>query len=287
MKKTYILSLTTFLLFLFVVPAQGQRGFIKRKIKEKVEQDMKEKHAEPQREKGRKALEDITYENDTRYPVPENPVQATIGMEMKSFKKNGKLDETNTTKMIFGNTGECVVMNEGDKNETRMLFDYKGAATYMINEKEKTAMKMPMINFQKMAEKMAGNFDVMEDDSGHWERTGEKKEINGYNCEKYVYTNPKEKTKMDVWVTPDINIDLSGNHLFGGQIKDFSTMVAEDPQVAQNDNFPRGVMVRMVQYEKNRSTPSMQMDITTFKKSSDPKYFDLDGYEVNDILGKL
>src|SRR5690554_8079877 len=134
MKKTYIIPLTTILLLCFVAPVQAQRGFIKRKIQEKVEKDMREKHAEPQKEKGKKALEDITYENDTRYPVPENPVQATLVMEMKSYKKNGKLDDAITSKLVFGKTGECIIMNEGEKNETRMLYDYKGAATYMVNE---------------------------------------------------------------------------------------------------------------------------------------------------------
>lgn len=287
MKKTYILTLTTLLLFLFIAPAQAQRGFIQRQIQKKVEKDMKEKYAEPQKEKGLKALEDITYENDSRYPIPENPVKATLAMVTKSFKKNGKINDTNTIKMVFGDTGECMIMNEGQKNETRMLFDYKKAATYMVNEKEKTAMKMPMINFQKMAEKIGGNQVDLEDDSGQWERTNEQKEINGYNCRKYVYTNSKEKMKMDAWVTQDISIDLSGNHLFGGQIRDFSNEASVSASSNMDENFPRGMMVRSIFYEKNRDTPSMEMDITSFKNSFDPKYFDLNDYEVNDIFGKL
>ncbi|SRX55412.1 DUF4412 domain-containing protein [Aequorivita sp. CIP111184] len=287
MKKSYIFFLVSLLVFLFIAPAQAQRGFIKSKIKKKVRNDMEEKYAEPEREKGKKALEDITYENDSRYPIPENPVQATLVMETQNFKKNGKLDNTMTAKMVFGKTGECMVMNEGNKNETRMLFDYKGAATYMVNEKEKTAMKMPMINFQKMAEKMASQGADLDDDAGQWTRTNERKEINGYNCQKYIYLNTKEKTKMDAWVTQDISIDLSGNHLFGGQIRDFSTKVSSNTPSKMDKNFPRGMMVRSIYFEKNNDTPSMQMDITNFKKSSDPKYFDLSDYEVNDILGKL
>lgn len=287
MKKTYIISLVT-LIFLFIAPpVEAQRGFIHRKIKEKVRKDMKDKYAEPEREKGKKALEDITYENDKRYPVPENPVQATLVMQMQSFKKNGKLQDTNTTKMVFGETGECMIMNEGDKNESRMLFDYKGAATYMVNEKEKTAMKMPMINFQKMAEKMAKSQGDLDDDTGEWKRTDEQKEINGYACRKYIYLNPKEDTKMYAWVTQDISIDLSGNHLFGGQIRDFATEAAANTTAKVDENFPRGMMVRSIYFDKKSDNPSMIMDITTFKKSSDPKYFDLGDYEVNDILGKL
>jgi len=286
MKKTYLLTLATFLLLLFAAPTQAQRGFIKRQIQKKVEKDMREKHAEPQKEKGRKALEDITYENDTRYPVPENPVKATMAMETRNYKKNGKLKETSTIKMVFGNTGECMIMNEGEKDESRILFDYKGAATYMVNTKEKTAMKMPMINFQKMGEKLAGDQMDLEDDNGEWQRTNEQKEINGYKCRKYIYINKKEKMKMNAWVTQDISIDLSGNHLFGGQIKDFSTESAA-ASAKVDENFPRGMMVRSVYFEKNRDTPSMQMDITSFTKKSDPKYFDLSNYEVSHILGKL
>ena len=287
MKKLYLFSLATLILLAFTAPVEAQPGFIKSKIKNKIEQDMKEKHAEPQREKGKKALEDITYENDTRYPTPENPVKATLVMETRNYKNNGKLKETSTVKMVFGDTGECMIMNEGDKNETRMLFDYKGAATYMVNTKEKTAMKMPIINFQKMAQKMAERQVDLDDDSGVWKRTNEQKEINGHNCRKYVYTNAKEKMKMDAWVTQDVSIDLSGNHLFGGQIRDFSTDSASGTAANVDENFPRGMMVRSVYYEKNSNTPNMQMDITTFEKTSDPKYFDLSGYEINDILGKL
>lgn len=287
MKKSYTAVLFVFLLLLPLVPTVAQRGIIRSKIKNKIEQDMKEKHAEPQREKGKKALEDITYENDTRYPVPENPVQATLVMKTQTFKRNGKLDETMTTKLAFGKTGEAFIMNEGNKDESRMLFDYKGAATYMVNEKEKTAIKMPMINFQKMAEKMAQQGPEMEADTGKWQRTDEIADINGYKARKYIYTNPEEKTKVDAWVTQDISIDLSGNHLFGGQIKDFSNWAKTDAKVIEDENLPRGLMVRSVYYEKNRDTPSSQMDITSFEKSSDPKYFKLDGYEVMDILGKL
>ncbi len=264
MKSTLKISCIILLSFMYMVPIQAQRGMIKRKIKNEVREDMKEQHAEPQREKGGEAIKDITYENDERYPIPENPVKATLVMETKCFKNNGKLKETMTVKMVFGNTGECMIMNEGDKNEARMLFDYEGAATYMINEKGKTATKMPMINFQKMAKKKAESGVDFEDDNGEWKRTDEQQDIYGFNCRKYIYTNKKEKTKMYAWVSQDINIDLNGNHLFGGQIKDFSKMASSNKIKNVDENFPRGMMVRNVYFEKNSDTPSMQMDITTF-----------------------
>lgn len=283
MKHIYLYSLTVLLIIAFTAPLHAQRGMIKRKIKN----DMKEKYAEPERDKGREAIRDVTYENDSRYPIPENPVKATLVMETKTYKKNGKLDDTNSTKMVFGETGECLIMNEGDKSETRMLFDYQGAAMYMVSVKQKTATKMPMINFQKMAQRMAERQMDLDDDTGTWERTDEQKEVNGYNCRKYVYTNTEDKTKAHIWVTQDITIDLSENHLFGGQIKNFVNSPAAMANTKTDDNLPKGMMVRSVYFEKNRDTPSMQMDITEFIKKSDPLYFDLSKYEVVDILGKL
>ncbi|MFC5195802.1 hypothetical protein ACFPH8_10710 [Bizionia hallyeonensis] len=283
MRRLHVYAITTLLIFAFSAPLHAQRGMIKRKIKN----DMKEKYAEPEREKGRDAVRDVTYENDTRYPIPENPVKATLAMEIKSFKKNGKLDDTNTTKLVFGETGECMIMNEDDKNETRMLFDYKGAAMYMVNPKQKSATKMPMINFQKMAQRMAEHQMDLDDDIGTWERTNEQKEINGYNSRRYIYTNAEEKTITHVWVTQDITIDLSENHLFGGQIKNFINSPAMANSASTDENAPRGMMIRSVYFEKNRDTPSMQMDITEFSEKSDPKYFDLSNYEVVDVLGKL
>lgn len=283
MKKTGIVSLLALIVGLMALPMEvdAQSGYIRSKIRQNIKRDMEKKHVESQREKGRQAIRDNTYENDKRYPVPENPVQATFSIQTKSFKNNGNLKSTITTKMVFGLTGECMIMNEGEKDETRMLFDYKQAATYTLNPKEKTAMKMPMMNFKKMAERMSQNQPAM-GDSGKWEKTSEQKNINGYNCQKYVYTDDKGN-HMDVWVTRDISIDLSQNHLFGGNVKNFA---ANSEQTA-NPNAPEGLMIQNIYYEKGAANPSTQMDLKSFKKSYDPAYFDLSSYKVTDILDKL
>lgn len=292
MKIALKLSILSALLFSFLIPSichaqiPSFRNEIRKahsEIREETREVVREEMKEEGKEEGREALEEITYENDSRYPSPENRVQATIGMEMKSFKNNGKVKNTTRMKIVFGPTGECMIMNEGTKNETQMLFDYEGAATYMVNVEQKTAMKMPMINFQKMAEKLAENVDI-EQSTGTWEKTNEHQTINGYDCRKYVYT-AEEGTKMVMWFTKAISIDLSDNHLFGGQIKDYS--FDDQPSTAQNLNAPSGLMVRSTIYEEGEDEPSTQTDITTFEKTYDPRYFDLTGYKIIDVLGKL
>lgn len=283
MKRNGMISLVVLMIGLIAFPcaADAQRSYIRSKIRQNIERDMEKKYVEPQKEKGRQAIRDNTYENDKRYPVPENPVQATLTLQTKNFKNNGNLKSTMNAKMVFGLTGECMIMNEGEKDETRLLFDYKKAATYTVNPKEKTAMKMPMINFTKMVDRMSRN-QPQTDDGGKWEKTSEQKNINGYNCRKYIYTDD-EKNHMDIWVTRDISIDLSDNHLFGSNIKSF----AADSEQTAAPNAPRGLMIRNIYYEKGAAAPSMQIDIKSFKKSYDPAYFDLSSYKVTDILGKL
>lgn len=287
MKKINLFALLTILLFAFTFPLQAQNSRVKQEVKKK----MKDKYAEPQkekaREKGREAVKDVTYENDKRYTNPKNKVKATLVMKTSIYKKNGKLKNSMNSKIVFGNTGECMIMNEGEKNESRLLFDYKGAATYMVDTKNKTAMKMPMINFKKIMERMAKNQVDLDDSNGEWKRTDEQKMMNGYNCRKYVYTNTKENAKMDLWVTQDISIDLSGNHLMGGKIRDFSTDPIATKGAKTDKNTPKGVVIRSVQYTNNSKNPSSQMDITTFKKSADPNYFDLSDYKINDVLNGL
>lgn len=291
MKTAFKISVLSVIFFSFLMPSlcHAQIPSLRREAKrahsighdiakEKLEDAGKEKG----REEARKGLEKATYENDDRYPTPENRVQATIGMEMKSFKNNGKVKDVNHMKLVFGPTGECMIMNENTTNETHMLFDYEGAANYMVNVEQKTALKMPMINFQKIAEKMAEKGVDIEDESGTWEKTNEHKTIHGYHCRKYIYTD-EENNRMLMWFSKDISIDLSDNHFFGGQIKDFSS----DKTFQKNLNAPSGLMVRSLFYEKGDDKPSTQMDIVTFEKSYDPAYFDLSKYEVNDILGRI
>lgn len=283
MNKTVVAAFASFLFFLFAIPAQAQRSYIRSKIKEKVRADMKEKHAEPQRERGKEALRGITYENDTRYPEPENRVTATLTMQTQQFKKNGKLESTVTSKVVFGPTGECMIMNAGEKEEIRLVFDYEGAANYMVNVTDKTAVKMPLINFTRMAAGLSKNLPATKEDRGEWTKTSEQQTINGYACRKYIYTDDKGN-HMDVWVTHDIHIDISENHLFGGSIRDFAALQID---AEADENLPSGFMVRNVYFEKRAKSPSMQMDIIGFDESYDPQYFDLSEYGATDVLDML
>lgn len=276
-KSTLVLAFALISFGLMTQSTYAQRSYIRGQIRNKIEQDQKEK----QKERGREELKKVSYENDTRYPDPKNRVEATIEMEMTSYNKKGQAEKPMNTLLVFGKTGECYVMNKGTKDEMWMLFDYNKKANYMVNISQKSATKMPLINMQKMINRAASKNEVNEDNGGKWTKTNETKSIHGYKCQKYIFTD-KDGNKMDSWVTKDISINLSDNYILGSRIKDYA--VETDKEKVADQNYPRGMMIRNIMYDKKSGNISSQTDLISFKKSSDAKYFDLSKFKVNDIL---
>lgn len=253
-------------------------------VKRSIERDMEKKYADPQREKGREELKKITYENDTRYKDAENKVQATLAFETKNFGKNGEVKNTSADMIVFGKNGECMVMRAGEKDEMRMIFNYADKANYMVMVKDKSAIKMPLVNMKKMMEKAARK-EAEKTDAGNqaaWTATDERKQINGYNCRKFVYTYPDNKSysAMDAWMSTEVQFDLSGNYLLGAKLESYKFPDATQKEMAT------GFMVRSVLYDK-KGKPESQRDLTSFKKSADEQYFDLSGFKVTDLLSQL
>ena len=267
--------------FLCPVVVNAQRATVKRQIKK----DMEKKYADSQRVKGKSELEKITYENDKRYKDPTNKVQATIAFEDKELDKKGGVKKTMVQKIVFGKTGECIVMNEGDKDETWMIYNYADKANYVVSVKKKTAMKMPLINMQKMAEAGA-KADAEKNVTGNtssWKATGEKQNINGYNCTKYIYTyaDNRHYATMDVWLSTELSLNLGDNYMFGARLNSYKF-----PANGQKNEMTGGVMVRTVLYDK-KGNPVSQRDLKEFKKSADEQYFDMSKFKVTDVMGLL
>lgn len=280
--------LKSFPVFLFVLLGNifsadlvAQRAAVKSQVKK----DMEKKYADPQREKGKEELEKITYENDKRYKDPTNKVQATIAFETKEITKKGTAKNSASQKIVFGKTGECIIMNEGEKNETWMIFNYADKANYMVNIKQKTAIKMPLINMQKMAEAGA-KYEAEKNPDGNassWKATGEKQNINGHACSKYIFTyqDNKSYSTMDVWLTKELSLNLGDNYMFGARLNAYRF-----PETGQKSEMTGGVMVRMVMYDK-KGNPVSQRDLTEFKKSADEQYFDMSKFKVTDVMSGL
>lgn len=252
-------------------------------IRDGIERSMIKKHAEPHRKKGKEEIEKVTYENDKRYQDPTNKIQATIIFENKEFDKKGTLKNTSKDKIIFGKTGECMVMREGTKDEMWFIFNYADKANYMVYLKDKTAMKMPLINMKKMIEKGAQHEAADVDAGVSWSATDEYQTINGYRCRKFVYTRTEDEnsTKMDAWVSNEVKLNLGDNYLLGARLNTYRFPTNETYKEMSN-----GFIVRSVFYNK-KGLPEFQRDLISLQQQADEKYFDMTPFKVNDILDKL
>ena len=262
--------------------AQPGRGYARRAVQKNIEKKMDSTY----RKQGRKAIQDITYENDKRYKDPVNRVQATIFFLDSSFKKE-RVRNVMSSGMIFGKKGEAYVTRDEMKPDQPDLqwfvFNYADKANYIVMPKDKTAMKMPLINFQKMAERAAKKAaeDYEEGDGVTLEATDEYASIHGYKARKFILTQANG-TVMEQWVSNGPKLVLGDNYVMGARLNSYRF-----PDNPKYKDLSAGFVVRMVQYDK-KGKIKYTRTLSRFEPGkSDEKYFDLSDYKITDVLSGL
>lgn len=280
MKKLILLS--TLLMFSLInehVYAQPGRGSAKSAVKSQVKQD----HVEPQREKGREALKEVTY-GDKGAVVPMNQRgNATLKMEYKTYKKNGKLAEEINSTFELSTIGELITSNSIKKKKestTKMLMKYDENAHYFINEEERTATKMPMRHLQKALAKGMEKYMQNTESTGTWTATGNKKTINGFNCSEFVYTEGDSKKNV-FWLATNVFKKPLYFHTYLPFPADLKT--EKDVNKAP---FPANSTIIKAEFYEN-DVKVTEFEIKSFSSTSDPKSFDISNYRVIDILDGL
>ena len=249
----------------------AQRSYIRNQVKNNVEK----KVAEPHKEKGVEAIEKVTYENDTRFNNYKNDHPATLTFQTIYYDKKGAEKNTTKEKMIFGKVGECLVQNNGAKDETWIIYNYKEKANYIVTVKDKSAIKMPLVNAQKMIEKQAKK--SQENGTSELKKTDEKRNISGYDCVKYINVSENGAT-VEMWVTAKPIITVSTNYLLGMQLN----------QHAGNQTMSAGfgTLIESVVYDKNGKI-QMRRTLINASKKSEEQYFDLSTFKINDVVDAL
>ena len=280
MKPILLLILLTFICSLPVDAQYYGRSAAHRAVKRKVEDKMDSTY----RKKGQKAVKDITYENDKRYKNPNNKVLATIVFSDTSFKKE-RIKNVMTTMMVFGRQGEAYITRDElkDADIQWFIFNYADKANYVVSPKDKSAMKMPLINFQKMAEKAAKREAdrELEDGTPALQATDEYATINGFKARKFVQVL-SNGTLIDQWVSPAVKLSLGDNYVMGARLNTYK--FPDNPQYKEMAN---GYVVRMVQYDKKGNIKYTRTLTRLDKGKADESYFDLSQFKVMDVLGGL
>lgn len=271
MKK---ITTTAILLIICLVSiptiSHAQRAYIRNKI----QRDVEKKVAAPHKERGAKAIDDITYENDKRFQNFKNAYPATLVYENQIMDKQGKLKETRKDVYLFGKRGEGMIVDLDNKNETRVLFDYIDKANYMVQVKDKTATKMPVINMRK---KLVQQAEKMEAETNKCVAENTTKQISGYTCKKYVCTQD-DGSYVEMWITNSKVIKLDTFFVYGLQV---NTQAKN-----KDENFPQGFLVQYSHYNK-KGILTTQRTLIKAEQKVDESYFDLSAYKIQNVVDFL
>lgn len=175
--------------------------------------------------------------------------EGKMSYEIEDLKKAKK----NTMSYRYSNGA---MATETPENNSVSIYDYENEVMIMFDEKAKSATVMSASWANKMAGKMADN---------HAEKvgkttvvkTGNTKQILGYNCENYVATS-EDGSKTDFWVTTELTVDNS-------KTIEAITKNMSIPQ-AEGDVPASGIMMEFTSYSK-KGEAETHMIMTEYDKT--------------------
>ncbi len=141
-----------------------------------------------------------------------NPTTFSVVMNMKEIKKNGKEQESRIGIGATSDRFAMLMFGEGKESSQLILNTEDGKTTMVTTDKkgETGGFRMRMPGMGKVAEDIAADME----DYMTMTRTGERKTIDGYDCEKILMEDSKHNITTESWVTQDI--DLNYRDVFGG-----------------------------------------------------------------------
>ncbi len=272
------IKITTGLFLMFsmvnVENSYAQHRMIQRKIQNKIEKEMIEKHVEPQREKGRESIKEATYEDKSSVVDMKYRSEGTLVYEHKTFNKKGKIEQQVTSKYELGMKGELMTITSDKNQAQQILFLYDNNAHYILDQKNKTAIKMPLRHLNRMLVKKIEH--KIDENNSTWKNTGRTETINGYKCTIYEQVN-EDGQKGLFWIAG--NVYKKPLH-----INSIQFMAFDAKQVEKNDLFPANAALIKAEISDKDGSKIMEFELKEYSPNVNQKAFDLSGYEVQDII---
>ncbi|MEO0626464.1 MAG: DUF4412 domain-containing protein [Bacteroidota bacterium] len=205
-----------------------------------------------------------------------NPVPYSLTMEVTTIDRRGRTEE-NTVE--FSVDTEAWGMRSTDRNAiTRMILNTQtGKVTIVSTEDGETqAMRMRMPNmttneeFEETIEENMENITI--------ERTGETRVIDGYTCEKVIYTNTEEEQVTEAWVTDDVELGVA--EMFGP----FAGMSqGRSPGSSAMAQDFMGFPIEMTSTDRRGEQVIMKMRNIKVEDDADHTILDVSGLQIQDM----
>jgi len=136
---------------------------------------------------------------------------STVTFPQNAFEGKVEYKMTNddeTTSMTYFVKDENIKIDVAGEEKASMIFNIKDNTMLMIMPEEKMYMEM---KFDAAADKM----DEMKEKENNYKKTGEKKEILGYTCEKWIFKD--DDGEVETWLTKELGSFMFFSDPMGGE----------------------------------------------------------------------
>jgi len=154
-------------------------------------------------------------------------LQQEFKIEIKTQEKKKK-DKVETVNMNMFYGEDCymaIVVDEEQKTTPKNLMDLKNNTSVMLNDTDMSAMAISMDFVTSKINDAVVNDSTDADSEYTFTKTGNTKTIAGYLCEEYIIES--DESKMNVWYTDDITIQMHQNMGQYAMFGSFSSAISE------------------------------------------------------------
>lgn len=215
--------------------------------------------------------------NNEEFEPFENEQPFSLVMTVDE-EKRGK---TETGTIHLGATRTKIAMiTTDDGQRSQVVFDTQdGMTTTVVTDKkgETKGFRMRMPNLGGMIESASKEVgDMME-----VERTGERKTIDGYDCELVIVTNTKDNSVTRSWITRDL--DISSQEVFGSVARMMGGKGAAAPGIPPGfEDLVDGFPIMSTSVEGNK-TYTMHMSDIRIGNNVDQSLFDTGNVPIEEL----
>ena len=208
-----------------------------------------------------------------------NPLSFSITMEMKETRRNGKVDESNIGLGVTSDRFAIRISDGAGKENSHMILNTQDGMTTMITtdkkgEKSGVRLRIPSLG-STVTE--AGE-EAM--DRYTFEKTGERKTVDGYNCEKVIVTDTEKGTVTESWITKDL--DITSAEIFGGMARAFGGKAPQARGAASQAPF-EGFPIMSTTVENGKTYITRFRDIKVGEGNMDRSLLDTSGVEIQSL----
>lgn len=185
----------------------------------------------------------------------------TVKYNISDLKKTDKPAE----EITYSYSDGALMTKMSESSNLSIITDFANEVSITFDEKNRTATVMSTKWMTNMASKLGSESEVTVT------KTGNSKDIIGYNCDEYIITDKKSKTEC--WITTAIEMDYA---------KTIQALTKQKADYVKGDDFPaKALMMEMKSYNKKGEAETL---MTATSYADDTSVKSLSGYSVTSLM---